>query len=223
MSPDKMKRTCITAICGSYDVLVDDTPNDGTEFICYTDNESLTSSKWKILPACDEFSGCWDGHVRNAKRHKLMIHEYADCDVSLWIDGNHRLLVRVLEIVHRFLQDYDIVLFKHPARDCAFDEMETCLQLELDIPSLMIEQLAKYEAEGFPRHFGLHAGSFILRRHTEKVKEFNELWWNEVCQHSKRDQLSLDYCLWKTGLRVGLFDEYWNSKLRYMVNHGEGR
>lgn len=211
-----MRLVCITAICGGYDTIIESHHNeDGAKFVCFTDDPSLQSNLWEIRPACNEFDGRWDASVRNAKRHKIMTHEYIDCDWSLWIDGNVMLIQPITHILTTFAHDdCDIFMFKHPARDCAYDEMEICARLGLDDEEVMRNQLVKYSEEGFPRKFGLHAGGTILRKHTKQVEEFNCFWWNEICQHSKRDQLSLDYSIWKTGIKVGYLDDYWNSSFR---------
>jgi hypothetical protein len=218
-----MEIVCVTAISGGYDAVIHTHhPNsvDDTKFICFTDNPNLKSSFWEMLPICTEFNGRWDADVRNAKRHKVMIHEYVDCDYSLWIDGNNMLLNSVSYMVKEYLTDCDIATFKHPCRTCIHPEMEICVKLGLDEEDIMRQQVASYEAEGFPRDYGLNAGGFILRRHTEQVKLFNEIWWEEICKHSKRDQLSLNYAIWKSGIKMGLLDDYWSGHLRTMVGHG---
>lgn len=212
-----MNVVCVTAICGTakdFQLLEDQENSDGVRFVCFTDNPEFKSDVWEIFPACTEFDGRWDAPIRNAKRHKIMIHEYVDCEYSLWMDGNTILLKPVTHLIDTYLKDHDVATFKHPARDCAYKEMETCASLNLDIEEVMREQMRAYEAEGYPRLYGLNAGGFILRRHTEQVKNFNELWWREICKHSKRDQLSLNYCLWKTGLKMNEFDDYWHSQLK---------
>ena len=52
----------------------------------------------------------------------------------------------------------------------------------------------------YPLNNGLRSGFLIVRRHTPKIAKFNELWWNEVDRGSVRDQLSIDYALWKLGI-----------------------
>ena len=219
-----MKIICVTAICGGYDSLIHThhphSRGDDTKFICYTDNPDIQSSLWELRPICTEFNGCWDADVRNAKRHKVMIHEYVDCDYSLWIDGNTVLLNSVSSMVKEYLIDCDIATFKHPCRICIYDEKRICSELGLDIQEIMDQQMAAYEAEGFPKDFGLNAGGFILRRHTNEVKRFNETWWAEICKYSKRDQLSLNYAVWKTGIKILSLEGYWKSDLRTLVGHG---
>lgn len=221
-----MKIAYVTAICGSYDILTEDLPKDGgdveVEYCCFTDQLHWYSPNWKILPACTDFNGRWDQNVRNAKRHKILIHEYVDCDYSLWIDGHITLLKPTTELIQRYMdgKDVEIATFKHWGRNCAYREADTCIQLGLDTIEVMQNQMIEYKAAGFPADFGLHAGTMILRKHTEKVKEFNCLWWEEVCKHSKRDQLSLDYCIWKTGVKMGEFCPYHGNDIMRYRQHG---
>ncbi len=37
------------------------------------------------------------------------------------------------------------------------------------------------------------------------MKDFDRQWWQEICLGSRRDQLSLNYVLWKTGLPIAEF------------------
>lgn len=205
-----MNIACVTAICGGYDRLTSELPlDDGTKYICFTDTPEIQCSRWDVRPACKDFND-WDANVRNAKRHKLLIHEYVYCDYSLWIDGHVNLYKTPTQLIEQYLEntDYDIITFKHWGRDCVYDEAEICMTLGLDKAELMQRQMSDYQAEGYPRKHGLNAGGTILRRHNKQVEEFNKFWWDQVCKYSKRDQLSLNYSIWKTGIKVGHFCAY---------------
>ena len=47
---------------------------------------------------------------------------------------------------------------------------------------------------------------FIKRNNNKKVIETMNLWFDMVCNYSKRDQLSFMYCVWKTGLNIDDID-----------------
>ena len=225
-----MKISCVTAICGRTRgcILRQGVPYrcKGLEFVCFTDLEEVKSDTWRILPAYDGYKvvlGMNQYHlreinVRNAKHHKVMIHEHIDCDCSLWIDSNTVLKKPISEIMERYMGDSEIVVFPHwerinPAgRNCAYKEAQAVLGYSMDHPNIVMPQMAKYMAAGYPKDNGLSFGGFILRRHTENVKRFNCAWWDEIRQHSRRDQLSLDYCLWKTGLKAGKFCGYFSEE-----------
>ena len=55
---------------------------------------------------------------------------------------------------------------------------------------------------------------------TEIIK-LNELWWHEICNGSRRDQLSFDYCCWKLGIKYKHMDGnmYQNEHFRYRAHN----
>jgi hypothetical protein len=202
-----MRTVCVTALCGSRDDLIQNVPNgDGAKFVCFTDRSGLRSDTWAILPAYDKYRDTPHATTRNAKHHKVMIHEYFDCEYSLWMDSTAVLMRPVSEIVDRYIKDFDVVFFPHwEGRTCAYQEAGVIIERGIDTPEMVNAQMGKYASEGYPRGNGLFAGTIILRRHTKRTEEFNSFWWNEICNHSRRDQLSLNYSLWKTGAKAGAF------------------
>ena len=58
------------------------------------------------------------------------------------------------------------------------------------------------QKDGFPRGEGLSENNFLVRRHNEKTAELNELWWELVQETTRRDQVSFQYCIWKTGAKA---------------------
>ena len=69
----------------------------------------------------------------------------------------------------------------------------------------MKKQVERYKIEGYPENLGLSECTVILRRHTNQIKEFNEAWWEEIKNGSRRDQLSFDYVARKMNLKVNYF------------------
>jgi hypothetical protein len=62
-----------------------------------------------------------------------------------------------------------------------------------------------YRYENYPTGAGLAECPVILRRHTKGTELFNEIWWNEIETHSRRDQLSFNYVAWKLRIRYAVF------------------
>lgn len=141
--------------------------------------------------------------VMEAKIYKVLSHQYVFADYSIWMDGNIHLLIEPKRLVEEWLGDeYGLAVWKHFGRDCIYDE-----QRELDVwyPELHDEtfaQVEKYRNEGYPEHNGLAECNVIVRKHNDKVKRFNEMWWSEICRHSQRDQLSFPYVASKTDINI---------------------
>ncbi len=85
------------------------------------------------------------------------------------------------------------------------EEAEICRSRGLDAARVIDRQTTHYRREGFPAGYGLNEAPVILRRHADAVKDFDRQWWQEICQGSRRDQLSRNYVLWKTGLPIAEF------------------
>ncbi len=183
-----------TAIFDGYDDLIPHEPTEGVRFVCFSDGP-LFARPWEVRVVERALSP-----RRENRRYKILAHNFIDADCSIYIDGNIKLLVDPRELVRRYLADSLLALFKHPFRDCLYEEGYAIAEAELDDPETVLAQLARYRKAGYPRDNGLHAGNIILRRHTKEVARFNELWWQEVARGSERDQVSLDYALWKVGL-----------------------
>jgi hypothetical protein len=99
------------------------------------------------------------------------------------------------------------VCLRHPWRDCAYDEAEEVLRGDMDSELRVREQMDQYDRSGFPRHAGLIASTFLLRRHSdETLKRFAEMWFSHVLRYSKRDQLSFNFAARKTGFSYRALD-----------------
>ena len=206
----RYNKVVYTSITGGKDNLIENQAEG--KFIAFTDAKS---KKWETKPPFNKFKD----ERRNSRVPKLLAHQFIDAEYSLWIDGNIRLLKPMEELLH-YLDNHDIAMFKHPSRDCLYDEALVCAKYRFDDPEVIIEQVKKYEEEGFGKNRGLCEGGFILRRHTPKVEAFNNYWWSEYCRHSCRDQISIFYALDKAGLEPNMIDEQYQLK-NDVMNRGD--
>jgi hypothetical protein len=163
------------------------------------------SASWKVLNApTDSSDSC-----RNAKRPKILPHLYFPyAEYSLWIDGSVEIIspISLNTLIERYLRSSDIAVFKHRVRKCIFTEAEACIRSKRDNPNTIRRQIAKYKYESYPRSRGLAECCVILRRHTPKIQLLNEVWWDEIVRHSRRDQLSFDFVCWKLRLKYERFN-----------------
>lgn len=196
------KITVITSICGGKDNLLEQDKKGEAKWIAYLDKVQK-SNTWEVRRAYDRFIS----PRRNSRVVKMLSHLYTDTEYSLWIDGNLKLLSTPEELVERYLKDHDLAVFKHPTRDCIYDEAMVCAKARLDDPEVIIEQVKHYENQGFAKHKGMGENMFILRRHTDKVKRFNSEWFAQYSRYSARDQLSFPVAVDRAGLRVNYIPE----------------
>lgn len=141
--------------------------------------------------------------VMNAKIYKVLAHKYIDAPISIYLDGNIFLNVPPSKLVSEFLKEDDMAVFRHPLRNCLYQELDHAKARVLpEYKPLMDEQVASYRHEGMPVNFGLGECGMIIRRHNAATEEFNQRWWAEICRYTNRDQMSFPYVLWKMQERI---------------------
>ena len=202
-----MKIACYTCITGGYDTVSKIAPGQGpdVDFICFTDDPMLqyTCRNWSVRPIPAELA-----HLSKVKQQRVVKacpHRYlGEYDATLWVDGN----IDVNCDVVKFAKGYDLTnapvwTRKHPARDCIYEEAKAVLRLKKDVRANVDPQMEKYRNESFPKKFGLFETCIILRVNSPETQVFGNMWAREIMEGSHRDQLSFDYCRWKTGTEVG--------------------
>jgi hypothetical protein len=185
--------TCAT---NNRDPLRDDQYVGDSDFLAFVDNP-VQSSVWNqiaIEPGAES-------PRRTARRHKLLAHRYVDAPFSLWQDANVALLVPVRQLCDEWLVDCDLAVFRHRTRRCLYQEAGACIEKKLDSPDIIDQQVKRYALAGFPPSAGLAETSIVLRRHSARMERFNEMWWDELCAGSVRDQISFMVALQRSGLR----------------------
>lgn len=187
-----------TAIFGGKDKLREVDPVPGVDFVCFTDDDTLESGGWKIVVAVDDPA---PPRMR-AKIAKILPHRYfPDHEYSLWVDGTHTPAVDPRYLVVKYLKTNDIAMFRHPVRDCLYDEMDACLKYNKGNAADIRRQRDRYLEEGYPSHNGLATCTVILRRHrSDHLVRAMEDWWEQINRFSERDQLSFNYIKHRHGL-----------------------
>lgn len=196
-----------TVITNNYDVLrTPDVVDPNITYICFTDEPlwiSLVSdtSVWQIkkIPKNDL------DPARNSRLAKILPHLFIDqfdCQYSVYLDGNINIIGNLFDLLESY-GDFKFLGFKHPFRDCIYQELETCIEMQKDDPETMKAQIALYREAGFPEHYGLIEANVLVRKHHDPdVIHLMEAWWQEIKTRSRRDQLSLPYVAWLNNFQI---------------------
>lgn len=190
-----------TAITEGYDQLKDPPAHwqAAADFVAFL-GAPTASQIWRFRPIYQRFRD----PCRNAKVHKILAHKYFPAaEFSLWVDGSVGIKSD-LPINHwpeEFLSQHDMAVFRHRERQCLYAEAAVCLQRGLDSSSVIHRQMNRYFREGYPPNNGLAECTVIFRRHTKKIRQFNERWYREILNGSRRDQLSFDYVAHQLGVK----------------------
>ena len=142
---------------------------------------------------------------RCARWYKANPHLLFDCDISIWMDASLTPAIEPIDLVNLIPENVDIAAYKHPRRNCTYEEIATVtgrtaeVENPRDYPAILDEQEARYRKEGLPEKAGLWENSILVRRHNEKAKSFNKIWWNEIDKGTREDQVSMPYSILKSG------------------------
>lgn len=201
----KKKVVVYTCITGGYDRLLPPEYLDlDVDYICYTDSDCETYGIWELreLPWAD-----YD-NTRSARFVKMNPHLLLkDYDYAIWIDSN--ILLRCpSENLIESVGANPLATFKHPLRDCVYDEAEACIAAGKDEHDVVSQQVKSYENMGFERGAGLYETNVICHNlKSPKHSKLMDTWWKELNQWSKRDQLSLPYVRDKCDVSLPLLVE----------------
>jgi hypothetical protein len=127
--------------------------------------------------------------ARYARLPKLLPHLFFDADVSIYHDANFSLIHKPTDIIRDLMPNHDLALHAHPGRHCLYAEGECCIKGKIGNPVEIELQLIAYR-NAVPENYGLWACGFMIRRHTPKIIEFNETWWDLFAAGCARDQIS---------------------------------
>jgi len=204
------RRRCVVYTClfGSSELFNDFIyPRDSDiDFVCFTDDPDLRSDFWEIRLVSRELLD----PTRAAKRIKALPHRFLpEFDWSLYVDNTVRLKRPASELFERFLEPARSphVCFRHPWRDCVYDEGDEVIRSGFDDPARVRSQMSFYRRLGYPAHAGLATSTFMLRRHHDReLTPVMERWHQQVLCFSFRDQLSLNPVAWYDRFELGYLE-----------------
>jgi Protein of unknown function (DUF616) len=235
-------RICVyTAIFGGYDDLHPPVPQSvPTDFLCYTDAPALASpGLWRVMHE----RRVPDLHPRmRAKWLKTHPHVlfpagrppagrysaldprrlWRRYDAVIWIDGSIRVTSEnFARDLAACLGPDGIACFRHPNRDCIYEEAEKSLRWAKYQGMPIREQAESYRREGFPAHHGLMAGGIIARgTRAPHLAAIDEAWWQENLRWTYQDQLSLPVVLWRQNRTIAWIPgELWRNPWFEWVPH----
>lgn len=144
--------------------------------------------------------------VRRQRWIKICIPDeiFDNYEYSVYVDCKRKSMIDFEWLLNFMEPESDFVTRQHKTRDCVYDEGRVCIEKKKDDKETILYQLAFYHDENYPAHNGLHYSYILLRRHTERMKEFSRLWWRQLEKYSFRDQISLPYVAWKHGMKISI-------------------
>ncbi len=201
---DNKKVAIYTCITGGYEELIQ--PNyidDNADYYCITDSRPKELGIYKWIDSRDVIPEHIEDNTRRNRFIKIWgTHLFSDYPYSVYVDGNIKIVGDVIKYTDKIGKS-GFLSHKHAFEDCIFSEAIRVITNNRDDIGTIKKQMQKYYSNGMPRHFGmLHNTVLVRENNNEKCRSLMKNWWSELSCFSKRDQLSLTYCIWRMGLNI---------------------
>jgi hypothetical protein len=197
-----MRRLVFTCVFGGYDRVYPPVIQEPElDYVLVTDDDSVRVPGWRNHVV--DISVFPNAKAANLHYRALIHRELPSYDLSLYVDGNIRLIGMTSRFFEPFLASGKTLgVFPHPLRRTVTDEADACIKAEkVREPQRVSAELAAYVADGFPDDQGLIETTIMLQDHrAAELDPAMSLWWCLFEKHLTRDQLSLPYVRWKTGV-----------------------
>jgi hypothetical protein len=205
------RKAIYTFSFGDYDDLKSPTfITPGWDYICFTDDPTLRSDVWDVRWSPRGLADHQLEQKKYAMKHMILFHRYLPgYDLSLSIGAQVVVSCDLDELMwEHFQPSDDMMICRHDARNCVYDEARVCQTWLLDDPARIEAQMDQYRARGYPSGNGLFATGIIARWHDrDNLRAMCEFWWEEYQRGSRRDQLSLNYSIWNSApIKISVID-----------------
>ncbi len=204
------KKVVYSAMVGQYDKIRSMNSNKEWLYVMFVDFAEVRipqNSNWEFRQI-DKSVGISATHIcRWYKTHPHIL--FPECEVSIWIDANIEILS--FDFINKkcsWLREHDIKISscEHPHRDCIYDEINACRKGKRDTDENLAKIHKYIEKHHYPHTHGLFETGFMYREHNdESIVHLSEEWWFIIDHYSNRDQLSINFLLWKNGVKSDYF------------------
>jgi len=177
-----------SVITGGYDELPIAPYFDGWDSIMFTDKQHDDNKGWKIIQLPKSNNPLIQSRDIKIRPH-IHLPEY---DLVCYVDGNQKFIKE---------PPSNPIWFEHQRRTNIFQEAQQIINNGRFPDDIINEQIDYYTTQGY-EDCGLYLNGFSVRNNkNEDIKRLNDVWFEETCKFAPRDQLSLPYAIWKTGIK----------------------
>lgn len=135
-----------------------------------------------------------------------------------WLDSSMKLSKPIGAAIDRWFSEEEnsqLIVVKHPWRDCAYDEIDECLRLKKISEEEAQAARAELTRREHPKHYGLWSLGFVAFKHM--MFDLRMKWW-ELFQIAPRDQFWLPTLVREREIKIKVLDmniydnKYWKYK-----------
>lgn len=234
------KVTVYTAIYGGYDVLKRQPQQTiDVDFVCFSDWKEFLSEAWaaqqrnlklKQVEETKQREESTKGHEWQANHPRMQakyirMHPFEffpNNEFVIYIDWSAKLLSpnSIEFFVSHFDPNADIMMRKHPVRDCIYDEAKASMEhLKYKTQDINWQVKHYHDERKHPAHAGLSASGLMVIRNTAQVRKFLHTRWMENIKWTYQDQLSFEPLARVMGIKRQRIDPiYWNLRHNKLID-----
>jgi hypothetical protein len=215
----KTKKVVYSIIIGKYDKISTFNKQEGYKYLLFSDIK-YNKTNWTIISITKLIKKVNISNLKMTRYFKLLPHLFfKDYELSIYIDASYIIRGDLNELLLKTLNpSFDIYFLQHPARNKVFKEFSAVLEIKKDTQASINKVKARYIKEKFPDNLGLTVNCIIIRKHNKKnIIKLMEIWWNEIKNYSYRDQLSLNYAIWKLNFNIKIYYLSYGFILNYFT------
>ena len=184
----KMKKAIYSVITGGYDMIPVAPIFKGWDSIMFTDYpiEDETNG-WIIRQLQVNLNPLVQSRDIKIRSH-IHLPEY---DLVCYVDGNQKILIE---------PPNEPVWYTHARRQNIFQEAEQIIKNGRFPRDIIDAQIEYYKSKGY-EDCGLYLNGFSVRNNKNAdINHLHDVWFEETCRFAPRDQLSLPFAIWNTGI-----------------------
>jgi hypothetical protein len=180
-----------TIVTNNYDKVPKPKIYQGFDYWLFTDDPYLEVQGYetKVLPKSSN-------PIKQQRQVKILSHEYTKgYSLSIYHDANIELTNNPLQLISQFFKG-GMLTTTHAQRSTIKEEAKRIVELNKDT-----QQSVDFTMQGlsdYPDNLGLWETGIMIR--DKSVAELERVWFELLNQYSHRDQLTLPYAAWKTGI-----------------------
>lgn len=169
---------------------------DDVKYIAYTNRKDLKSEFWDVVYVEVDKELSPRMMSRKIKWNPTIYLE--DFTHSIWMDSQCYFVYDPKEIVNYYLGDkYHTAIHHHTDLQSVYVEgMVSSYLYKTDRPEKINRQLEKYYYLGMPYKYDHFETGILIRKNCDETTQFSEKVFDELLNHSIRDQISTPFVVW---------------------------
>ncbi|MCP3476610.1 glycosyltransferase [Bradyrhizobium sp. CCGUVB1N3] len=193
-------RTAVcTAVFGDFDtLLLPEVLEDDCDYYCFSDNQVDGYGVFNIIQADYR-----DPDPRRSARYvKTHLTNYCvDYENFVWVDANVLIRRTLQPYLDMLGGDISLAAIAHPLRETCFEEASICKEMKLDEADLINEQVRRYVTiSELASSQLIETNFFCFLGQRKEIREMFRVWWTEMDRFSRRDQIGINYAIFKSGV-----------------------